>query len=253
MSSPYVPNCDADFLQWLRAFSGRIAAGPAVYGMSGPEVARLLSLADEFEARLHAATNPATRTRVTVAEKRAARIVADRFYRGCAQRIKLNYGVSDADKIALGLHLRPQTLSRRRVPTTSPLLRFIAATPGANTLRYADSLTPETRRKPPGARCLQLFVAIGDDKITDPALARYVGEYTKCPLGVDHEAREAGKVASYFGRWAGARGDHGPWSLPLHVTILYSGGAGAARRAEEAGPAMGNAEAIEERKLREAA
>lgn len=36
-------------------------------------------------------------------------------------------------------------------PQTCPLLNVIAATPGAQTLRYADSMTPDSPAKPFGA------------------------------------------------------------------------------------------------------
>jgi hypothetical protein len=46
-------------------------------------------------------------------------------------------------------------------PQTSPLISIVAQTPGMQSLRYADSTTPDSRAKPFGASELQLFRAIG--------------------------------------------------------------------------------------------
>lgn len=225
----YIPNRDAAFALWCRDFAQQIAASPAVYMLSPADGAMLLAQAGEFQLALALARSPATSTRVTVNTKNSVRASIEPVFRRYAQQIKLNAGVSDGDKIALGLHLRPTRLSRRACPTTSPLLKFIAATPGRHELRYSDSLDPESPRKPFGARALQLFAAITPPTIAEngerPAKiyadqARYVGEYGRNPIVVAHSTNDAARTATYFGRWVGARNEHGPWSLPISAVIL---------------------------------
>lgn len=219
MADGYIPSDDAGALQWMQAFSGGITATPAVYGLSTSDAATIAASVDAFAGALAVATAPATRTKVTVAAKDTARNAAEQICRQFAMLIKFNDGVSDADKIAIGV--RPVNPDRDpiEVPETSPLLNIIAATPGAQTLRYADTFTPDSGAKPFGAANLQLFVAVADAEVTDPAQASFYAAATKNPVGVEFDAADDGKVATYFARWASRRGEVGPWSLPISMRI----------------------------------
>ena len=105
------------------------------------------------------------------------------------------------------------------VPETSPLLNIIGCTPGAQTVRYADTNTPDSGAKPFGATSLQLFVAIADTAVDDPDLAAFHGAFTKNPIGVGFDAGDDGKMATYYARWASRKGDIGPWSLPVSMRV----------------------------------
>src|SRR5439155_11243332 len=107
--------------------------------------------------------DPARRTRGTIMDKDDARHMAETLCRQYATLIKHNAGVSDGDKINIGV--RPINIARMRsrCPQTCPWLKMIAATPGAHTIRYSDTGSVDTPRKPFGAAYLQLFLAIGDN------------------------------------------------------------------------------------------
>jgi hypothetical protein len=53
----------------------------------------------------------------------------------------------------------------------------------------------------------------------DPKQAQFRGTVTRNSVHVGFEPSENGKVATYFARWAGRRGDVGPWSLPVFMRI----------------------------------
>jgi hypothetical protein len=128
--------------------------------LTAPDAAAIAAAVAAFDTALTTANNPATRTAVTVAAKDDARTAAEQICRQFAILIKFNAGISDPDKIAIGV--RPVNPNREPInaPATSPLLNIIAATPGKQTLRYADSLTPDSPAKPAGASELLLFRAI---------------------------------------------------------------------------------------------
>ena len=219
MAEGYIPAQDANALLWMEAFAGGISANPALYGLTVGDAAAIQGAVDSFGSALSVATAPSTRTAVTVSDKDNFRSSAEQICRQFAIQIKYNDGITDGDKIAIGV--RPVNNDREpiNVPTTSPLLSIIAATPGAHTVRYSDTLTPDSAAKPFGAASLQLFVAIGDAEVTDPAQASFVGAFTKNPIGVDFSAPDDGKEATYFARWASLKGDVGPWSLPISMRI----------------------------------
>ena len=99
------------------------------------------------------------------------------------------------------------------------MLNVVAATFGTHTLRFADSLSPESAAKPFGASEVQLFVAVAETPIFDPLVGRFYNKFTKNPVAVAFVSADNGKQASYFGRWAGRRGDVSPWSNPVTLAI----------------------------------
>ena len=70
-------------------------------------------------------------------------------------------------------------------PDTSPFLNISSATPGTQTLRYSDSMTPDSAAKPFGATELQLFCVVADEAATDPNAGKFVGKFTRNPINVD--------------------------------------------------------------------
>lgn len=219
MPAPYLPPREADLLAWMETFSAGIAANPALYQLTAADAAAIDATVDDFAAARVLAIDPATRTPVTVNAKDVARNAAVQICRQYVILIKFNAGVADADKIAIGV--RPVNPSRTPIdpPTTSPLIDIIGATPGAHTLRFSDTNTPASSAKPFGAISLQLFVAVADTAVSDPALAKFMGAFTRNPVGIAFTAEEGGKLATYFARWASRRGDTGPWSLPVAMQI----------------------------------
>jgi uncharacterized small protein (DUF1192 family) len=174
---------------------------------------------DDFVDKLAICSNEATRTRPTVAAKDDARSACESLCRQYAILIKDNAGISDDDKIAIGV--RPVNPNREPVdcPQTSPLLNIIGATPGSQTLRYADSNTPDSKAKPFGASELQIFLAVGTTENAPLSDARFYGKFTKNPIAVEFGEADNGKFATYYARWASVRGETGPWSVACSMAI----------------------------------
>lgn len=219
MADGYIPAEDANALVWMQVFAAGITASPALYALTVADALAISRAVDKFDAAYIVAIDPATRTAVTVAAKDDARTSAEQVCRQFATLIKYNAGISDPDKIAIGV--RPVNPDRDpiNVPDTSPLLNIIGCTPGSQTVRYADTNTPDSGAKPFGASNMQLFVAVDDVPITDPEAALFHGAFTKNPIGVGFTAADDGKMATYFARWASRKGEVGPWSLPVSMRI----------------------------------
>ena len=219
MASDFIPNSDADALAFMQTFAAGIAASPATYDLVAADATTISNAVSAFEVAFGVTSNPATRTAVTVNVKSSSRDAAEAVVRQYAAQIRVNAGITDANKIAIGV--RPVNTSRTPVPVpaTSPLLNIVEVTPGVQHLRYADSATPDSGAKPFGAASLQLFVAVGTVAVVDPAAALFRAACTRNPVEVAFEAADDGKLATYFARWATARGEVGPWSLPVSMRI----------------------------------
>ena len=214
----YMPAEDAQFSLWAQAFANGISADAAKYMMTPAEAASVQDVVDSFVEALLVATTEATRTKGTVAAKDDARSICESLCRQYAMFIKENTGITDQDKIDIGV--RPINPNREPIdcPTTPPLLNILGNLPGTQTIRYADTTTPDSRAKPFGASELQLFLAIADDEAPLSA-AQFYGKFTRNPIEVEFDETADKKVATYYARWASVRGDVGPWSLPVTMTI----------------------------------
>jgi hypothetical protein len=219
MASDYIPAPDAEALAWMQTFSAGITASPATYNLVAADATAIAAAVSAFASAQAIAVDPATRTKVTVNQKDAARASAEELCRQYAAGIKVNAGISDANKIAIGVRPINPTRTPIPAPTTSPLLNIVAATPGVQTLRYADSATPDSGKKPFGAIQLQLFVVTGTAAVTDPDAAAFLAAHTRNPVEVPFSSADDGKVATYFARWATRTGEVGPWSLPVSMRI----------------------------------
>jgi hypothetical protein len=219
MGDSYIPAEDGLALTWMNVFSAGIAADVAKYQVSLADSNSITSAVNDFAAAYALAVNPATRTPVNVNGKDQARFVAEEICRQFAVQIKYNVGISDQDKIAIGV--RPINTSRDPIdpPASSPLLNIIGATPGSHTIRYADTATPDSGAKPFGAMQIQIFVAVKDAPTVNEDDAQFYGAFTKNPIGVQFDAGDDGKCATYFARWATRKGETGPWSLPVSMRI----------------------------------
>lgn len=234
-TGPYIPRSNHGFALFITAFSQGIAANPAKYGCTQADVNVLLQQMQLYLDADRIATTDRTRTKITVAERDSIRASIEPFYRAFAQRIKYNEGISDPDKINIGVRPRNSAQSQRVAPSSSPMVMIYAAGNGTHTLRYHDSMTPTSKAKPFGAVCMQLFMD-KTDGTRQPSLehAQFIGTYTKSLFGVEHDPKDAGQLATYWARWAGPRGDTGPWSFPVSFTIAWGGAMPiAAKRVDE--------------------
>jgi hypothetical protein len=215
----YIPAEDNAFRTWAENFASNISANFATYMLTAAQAASIQSVVDSFVDKLAISSNEATRTKQSVADKDDARSICENLCRAYAILIKDNTGISDGDKLIIGV--RPINPTREPVdcPQTSPLLNIVGATPGSQTLRFADSLTPDSKAKPFGATALQLFVAIAEEENAPLSDAKFHSLVTRTPLAVEFAEGDNGKFATYYARWSSARGEVGPWSLPVSMAI----------------------------------
>ena len=219
MSDSYIPSPDGLALTWMEAFSSGITANPGLYQLSAADASNIAAAVADFSDKYAIAMDNNTRTPVAVTNKDESRNIAEQLCRQYAILIKYNAGISDGDKIAIGV--RPVNPNRDpvNVPASSPLVNVLGATPGSHTVRYADTATPDSAAKPSGAASIQLFVVVGTAPVTISDEADFYGAFTKNPIAVAFSEADDGKVATYFARWASRKGDTGPWSLPVSMRI----------------------------------
>lgn len=222
-SGSYIPSTDAGFRDWLVNFSNLISADPIRYGLEQSDATIIANLKTTYDDAYQTVQSPSTRTPNAIGQKDALKASAIASVRVYAMLIKSNAGVTNDDKLALGIHVDDTTHTPIPAPESSPLLNIVSAFSGVHHIRYADENTPTSRRKPHGAIQIELYVHVGTNATADPEAAKFVGAYTRNPILYEFDSQDANKIATYFARWRTQKGLVGPWSLPVAMTVAFGG------------------------------
>src|SRR5262245_20402437 len=129
MAGSYIPSRESELVTWAVNFDTLITAAPATYGLVAADATSIHTYVAAFTASYTLAADPVTRTLATVADKDGKKAAMLDVLRSYAQRVKLNAGVADADKVNLGLNLNDNTTTPIPAPSTYPLQSLSAPAP----------------------------------------------------------------------------------------------------------------------------
>ena len=223
-NAPYLPKKDADFNNWFANFHTLLTATPTAFGLVSGDAVIVAAQWAIWDPAYVAATNPSTRTSVTVAAKDTARTNATAIIRPYATRIAGNPAVTDGNKAAIGVTIRSTTRTPVPAPTSFPTLSLRSITPGIAMLDYTDSSGTIGKAKAAGATGVEVWASFGTAPFPSPTASLLQGVFTKSPLRVDL-AGHAGSIVTLFGRYvtrSGPAGQQqvGPWSSGLSFTVV---------------------------------
>jgi hypothetical protein len=216
---PYIPQTDAGLESWALNFKTLLAASPTTYGLTSGNATSVTSSYTAWHSAYVAAADKPSRTKTLVQAKTTAKTNLLALVRPFAQTIRNNPAVLDSDKVAIGVTVPGSGPSPIPAPVTEPVVTIRSGSPLRHTLAYADSSTPDSRRKPFGARLIEIRASKGTTVGSDPAAASVVAIVGRQPVQVDYDSADRGKIATYFGRWVTATGLAGPWSAPVAMAI----------------------------------
>lgn len=221
-----IPRSDAQCVDWARNFSTLISADPFRYGLTQSDAQVIAGVATPYIEAYNLVQSPQTRTPGLIARKDALRAAMVGTFRTYIRQIKANLGVDNQDKAELGIHIDDPSRTPIGAPMSAPNLIISGSFNLQHFVRYVDSLTPEVKRKPHGVVHLQLFAALtqpGQPPEWDYNQAKLVGQYSRQPFTVTYTSDDAGKAATYWGRWVTAKGLVGPWSSGFSLMIAGKG------------------------------
>ena len=222
MGVDYMGTTDNAKRAWMLNFVAKLSApgGLGIYMVTSADLSAISAAVDQFVDALTVVQTPDGRNKGTTADKNAKRTAAAGICRQYAKLIKYNGGIDEQAKIDAGI-VPPTNAAGDPIecPMSSPVVVPVAATNGAHTLGYTDSIDLTARAKPFGAIDLLLFRTIGTAAATDPEAAKFVGKFTRNPMAVTFESSDNGKIATYFARWSSRRGGMSNWSAPASMAI----------------------------------
>lgn len=219
MSGSYMPSREPELRDWVVNFRTLVAASPAVYALVAADATVISAAVDDFVAKYLLATDPATRTLATVADKDGAKAEMVTVLRSYVARIKATPGVTDADKVILGLNPVRNPPTPVPPPGTYPLVTLSIPASLRITVALADATTPDSRARPRGAVGCQVFHSTAATPPEEYLDWRFAGFVTRNTFELAFNPADDMKRASVVARWQNAKGETGPWS-PVHSMAI---------------------------------
>lgn len=219
MGASYIPTKEALLDDWLLNFKTLIAASPTSYSLSTSDATAITAAFTSWHAAYLAATNPTTRNKTTVVDKNVQKANVLAVVRSYAALIRPNHAVSDALKTGLGLHIADTSPTPVPPPSSYPVLTINSAGNGVQQLHAADQFTPTKRARPVGTTGLLLFRAVDTTPAGGPSDAPFLSLVTRAAYQSTFDSADNGKIATYFARWTNSKGEVGPWSPGVSMTI----------------------------------
>lgn len=220
----YLPSTDSGLAAWALNFATLITATPAAFGLVAGDAVDITTAQTAFAAALVTATDPATRTSATIAAKDSAKIALLEVVRPYAVQISLDSGVTNENKVAVGVTVRSTTPTPIPAPVVAPAIQLVKAIPLEQQLQVRQ-VGSTSKAKPQGCIGIEIARSVGTVAATDPAQLTIIGTYGKTPLLQSFLAEDQGKVVTYAARYVtrsgpGGVAQKGPWSALLSVTVM---------------------------------
>jgi hypothetical protein len=224
MGKKFIPNGDYEFAAMAGNFARVVARDPEQFGLTVNDAEALVGAAGAFDVALQKART-SSRSPATIREKEEARAEAVRLIKRAAAIIRVCERVTAQDRYALGMKEPSQRKQPRPCPQEPPNLRFVRALHTASAampmheLRFSAA-GAWNRAKPDGAVRLELFCDLvgADEPIPSHPGANYGGRpwylrsYSRSPIKLTPPMGRVPMMVVYWGRWADAIGNVGPWS-----------------------------------------
>jgi hypothetical protein len=206
----YIPQRDSELVAWSANFSSQVSLNAPMWEIPPHEADDLRMAADTFAA-LHAQADSPAKTSIIVAEKNAARDALITIIRTLAGFRLKNPVITDAQRIALGLHVHDTTPTTIPVPKTRPELDIDVLDFRRLKVLFHDMGSKSTA-KPYGVNGAVIIYAVLDAPPADvSALTRSVLA-TRTPHILEFTEEERGKTVYVAICWQNEKGEKGPWS-----------------------------------------
>jgi hypothetical protein len=215
----FIPAGDADFDVWSANFDTKLTAAPTDYGLVAGDATAYAALHSAWHTAFVAASNPATRTSVTIQDKNTKKAAAVDKARQLVTIIQASAATDDVDRAELGITVRDFVPSIIGDPITKPVVNIETIGNLNHLLRIRDEATPLSNAKPEGTIGAEVYVSYGDDEPVDVATMTYVGLATRALFTVNHAPARKHTTAWYKTRWISPTAGRGPLSDDASASV----------------------------------
>jgi hypothetical protein len=226
MGKRLIPRKDHEFANKFLGFARRVGTDPQRFAHSADEAATLNEAAQRFQKAVQTAQHPGSQSRMATVAKDEARAEAERLYQRAVKRIRAIDGLDAQLRLAAGMDEPVAKKRARTVPQEPPAMRFVRAQFDGALPMHELSFGPRGNPrgpKPSGAARIELFVdLIGPDEpvpgspgANDGGRPWYLRSFSRSPIRIVPPICRVPMLVVYWGRWADAVGNVGPWSATV--------------------------------------
>jgi hypothetical protein len=214
-----IPNKDVDFNVTQEVISTTAATNVTTWKLDAEWMTNvLLPAKTEWTQKWGDYENPLTRTPVITFAKTKAREKYEALLRILVSNLQSNTLVSDDDRKAMGIAIRPKTHKPIPAPTSYPGFTIDTSIIRCLILYFFDIIN-KVRAKPHGVHGAEIRWAILDappahiDELINSAFD------TRSPFTLDFDESQRGKTVYFCLRWENTTGEKGPWSEIVSAII----------------------------------
>jgi hypothetical protein len=206
----YIPTKDVDLATWCANFTKHVTENAVLWSIPPEEVSELQTLSNSF-IELQAQADSPSRNAIIVTNKKGARVkLVAKIRKLSSFRLK-NPVITDAQRIAMGLHVHKTKYTKMSAPPTRPEIEFEVRDIRRLAVVFRDQGSA-SKAKPYGVVGAMIAYAVLDTPPASPdALTNNVlATRTPCILGFTE--MERGKTVYIVACWQNRKGVKGPWS-----------------------------------------
>jgi hypothetical protein len=206
----YIPKKDSELVPWSANFTSQIEANAVAWSISAGEVAALRTANDSFAALQKQADSPAKNS-IVVAEKNAARTTLEGIIRTLAGFRLKNPIITDAERIAMGLHVHDTTPSTIFPPHSRPEFDIDVVDFRRLKVTFHDQGS-DSKARPYGVNGAVIIYAVLDTPPADHSALTRSLLATRTPHVLEFTEEERGKTVYLAICWQNEKGEKGPFS-----------------------------------------
>ena len=215
----YIPTIESGFHDWVNKFAKYIKDNYRALGLTEEQNEALQSLFIEWKTIYDEHISIKKKAKSIAKQKNEAHESLEKKVRELTNIIQIISSLTDEQKTALGITIRKTTKTLSPVPSTRPIANIENSEHLIHKIHFLDESTPESKKKPYRVQGCEIWHKIDGTKPKDETEIKYITTSTKTPCIVDYKDTDAGKMAHYMLRWINTRGERGPWSETISITI----------------------------------
>ena len=218
----FLPRADCNFLTFTANFAQKLSVDWELYHVEHAKAMEYFALWEEFARCYRAATEPGTRTVVSVREKNDVRARLKRATRSIATPMRANSAVSDEALERIGLH-RP--LKARRTfaePSAAPKVCLQALGGRRIKVTLRDAERPSSKARPKDISHAIVFTRVGENVPENPNPWRFKMQAGEMDFEIEvEEFAPPGTRVWVSAGWLNRKCKRGPQSEPVSVRLTF--------------------------------
>lgn len=215
----YIPDSDSLFDSWAKVYCDYVDAHADIIGVSHVQRDALVAAHTSWDESFDLANSAQAAAKAAIEKKDSDRASFENIIRELTAQIQANPNVTNEQRASLGITVRKETKTPAPIPKTRPVAKIDANERLQQTIHFTDEATPTSKAKPAGVMGCELWVKIGGAPPLDASETSFVATDTKSPYVAHFNGSDGGKLAHWMLRWVNTRGEAGPWSETVSVTI----------------------------------